>query len=89
MASITLPRPSRKGNLANAVAPKPVNKNRANGEVVMVASGAHREEEKDGEQEEGPWWRRWEGRGGERLGFSLRFDWGWLKGEGGLAWGAR
>jgi hypothetical protein len=31
MASITLPRPSRKGNLANVVAPKPVNKNRANG----------------------------------------------------------
>jgi hypothetical protein len=27
----TLPRPSRKGNLANVVAPKPVNKNRANG----------------------------------------------------------
>jgi hypothetical protein len=31
MASITLPRPSRKGNLANIVAPIPVNKNRANG----------------------------------------------------------
>jgi hypothetical protein len=31
MMSITLPRPSRKGNLANVVAPKPVNKNRANG----------------------------------------------------------
>jgi hypothetical protein len=27
----TLPRPSQKGNLANVVAPKPVNKNRANG----------------------------------------------------------
>jgi hypothetical protein len=31
MASITLPRPSQKGNLANIVAPIPVNKNRANG----------------------------------------------------------
>jgi hypothetical protein len=31
MASITLPRPSRKGNLANIVAPIPVNKNRAKG----------------------------------------------------------
>jgi hypothetical protein len=31
MVSITLPRPSRKGNLANVVAPKPVNKYRANG----------------------------------------------------------
>jgi hypothetical protein len=31
MASITLPRPSWKGNLANVVAPKPVNKNQANG----------------------------------------------------------
>jgi hypothetical protein len=31
MASITLPKPSRKGNLANVVAPIPVNKNRANG----------------------------------------------------------
>jgi hypothetical protein len=31
MASKTLPRPSRKGNLANIVAPIPVNKNRANG----------------------------------------------------------
>jgi hypothetical protein len=27
----TLPRPSQKGNLANIVAPKPVNKNPANG----------------------------------------------------------
>jgi hypothetical protein len=31
MASITLPRPGWKGNLANVVAPIPVNKNRANG----------------------------------------------------------
>jgi hypothetical protein len=31
MASITLPRPSQKGNLFNVVAPIPVNKNRANG----------------------------------------------------------
>jgi hypothetical protein len=31
MAYITLLRPSRKGNLANVVAPIPVNKNRANG----------------------------------------------------------
>jgi hypothetical protein len=31
MASITLPRQSRMGNLANVVAPKSVNKNRANG----------------------------------------------------------
>jgi hypothetical protein len=27
----TLPRPSQKGNVANVVAPKPVNKNQANG----------------------------------------------------------
>jgi hypothetical protein len=31
MASITLPRPRQKGNLANVIAPIPVNKNWANG----------------------------------------------------------
>jgi hypothetical protein len=31
MASITLPRPGQKGNLANIVTPIPVKKNRANG----------------------------------------------------------
>jgi hypothetical protein len=46
MASITLPRPRRKGNLANVAAPIPVNKNRANG------CRTRREKEK-GEKNEG------------------------------------
>jgi hypothetical protein len=54
MASIILPRPSWKGNLANVIAPIPVNKNRANGcrirrekekrEKTRVSTGARTRE---------------------------------------------
>jgi hypothetical protein len=43
MASITLPRPSRKGNLANAVAPIPVKI----GPTVAEKEGRKREEKEE------------------------------------------
>jgi hypothetical protein len=43
MASITLPRPSRKGNLANIIAPKPVKI----GPTVAEKGGRKREEKEE------------------------------------------
>jgi hypothetical protein len=43
----TLPRPSRKGNLANVVAPIPVNKNRANG--CRTRRGKEKRKKNEGE----------------------------------------
>jgi hypothetical protein len=43
MASITLPRPSRKGNLANIIAPKPVKI----GPTVAKKGGRKREEKEE------------------------------------------
>jgi hypothetical protein len=50
----TLPRPSRKGNLANAVAPKPVNKDRANG-CRIRREKEKREKTRVSTEEQTPW----------------------------------